>query len=209
MVNDPELLIQFNQARLDNRQLGELMGLAAGIIADGVVVQKEAEFLLKWLEDYAALVNDNPLMRPILIRIKEMLADNVLDDEEARELFEILQAYTGSDFELGEIAHAASLPLDTPEPDIIIPDKMFCFTGTFVFGSRKDCNKCVEEYGGKAVSLTQKTDYLVIGSYVMDTWKHASCANTIIKAAEMRDNKGVTISIVSENHWLEQIKLFS
>lgn len=206
MTNDPELLIQFSQKRLDDRQLGELMGLAAGIIADGVVNQKEAEFLLKWLEGYAVLVNDNPMMRPILIRIREMLADNILDNEEAQELFEILQAYTGADFELGEVPHATSLPLNKPAPEILVSNRVFCFTGSFVYGGRKDCEKHIEKYGGKSGSLTKKTDYLIIGTYVTETWKHASYGNKIIKAVGMRDDKGIPIAIISENYWLEQMK---
>ena len=77
----------------------------------------------------------------------------------------------------------------------------FCFTGTFNLGRRQDCERAVEERGGYAGSLTQDTDYLVIGAYVTDSWRHSSFGNKIVKAVEMRDEKSVPISIVSEQHW--------
>jgi hypothetical protein len=58
----------------------------------------------------------------------------------------------------------------------------------------------VEARGAISGSLTKSTDVLVIGCYATESWKHSSFGNKIMKAAEMR-NKGVPISIVSEEHW--------
>ena len=200
---DDSLKIQFGGPRLKQRQVDELVGLAAGIVADGVVNQEEAEFLYKWLLGYSDLVNQNPMMRPILERVKEMLSDNVLDDEEAQELMEILGRFSGATFELGEVAHSTSLPLDRPVPEIIFSNKQFCFTGNFYFGNRKKCEDRVEECGGRSGSLTQKTSYLIIGTYVTSSWLHASFGNKISKAVELRE-KEYPISIISEDHWLQQ-----
>lgn len=48
----------FNRARLDDRQVNELLGLSHGIIADGIVSAEEAQYLQKWLVANTA-VKDN------------------------------------------------------------------------------------------------------------------------------------------------------
>lgn len=197
-TNDPELMRCFHAGRLSDRSVDELIGLSAGIIADGVVHQKEAEFLHSWLAKYASVVNENSMTRNLLIRIREMLSDGVLDDEESRELLEMLKSFAGVG-EVGEVPLATDLPLDNPPPRMVADGKRFCFTGLFLFGKRDECEQHAKDSGGTAGSLTRKTDYLVIGHYAAESWKHASYGNKILRALEMRE-KGVPIYIVSEEH---------
>jgi len=134
-----------------------------------------------------------------------MLSDNFLDREEQAELMETLTRFSGADIELGEITKSTSLPLDEPAPIINFPGKRFCFTGTFAFGSRRDCKKAVEERGGLYGNLTMSTDYLVLGSYATDSWAHSAFGRKIEKAIQYRDD-GRFIKIVSEHHWLGAIE---
>ena len=133
-----------------------------------------------------------------------MLKDNVLDKEESKELLETLKKFTGSDFELGELSKASSLPIDQPEPEIVFNNFNFCFTGTFAYGTRKDCKAATENAGGNEVKLTNKTDFLVIGSYATDSWKHSSYGRKIEKAMLMK-GKGHSIKIVSEENWASSL----
>lgn len=48
----------FNRARLDDRQVNELLGLSHGIIADGKVSMEEAQYLQKWLEELIFWANE-------------------------------------------------------------------------------------------------------------------------------------------------------
>jgi hypothetical protein len=194
-----ELHLIFNRARLDDRQINELMGLARGITADGVVNQVEIEYLQKWLVANIG-ISGNPIISNLLQRVNTMLADNVLDEGEAIELFDTLQKYSGGDFEIGELLKATTLPLDDPAPQIGYPSD-FCFTGTFAFGSRKDCEEKVELLGGRAGSLTRNTDYLVIGIYATDSWVHSSYGRKIEKTLELRAS-GTPIKIIGERHWI-------
>lgn len=190
----------FNRARIDDRQVNELIGLAHGLIADGKVSQAEAEHLQKWLTANAA-VRENPVVLTLLRRVDEMLHDNFLDEDESRELLETLTSFTGGDLELGEVLKSTSLPLDAPPPPIDFYDTRFCFTGTFAFGSRRDCEGAVKELGATAGSLTLGTDYLVIGVYATDSWAHSSYGRKIEKAVQMRDD-GRPVAIVGEQHWV-------
>lgn len=207
MATDKELR-RYHSKRLDKRNLDELIGLAAGVVADGVVNQAEAEFIHKWLVANSDVVNNNPIIRPLLKRIKEMLSDNFLDDEEAEELLETLQAFAGTDFELGELTISATSFFNDPAPKIDFEDKIFCFTGTFASYNRDECTKIIENLGGVvAKNITQKTDYVVIAKYATETWKHTKFGNKIKKAIEYRDEKGLPIALISEDYWLAEIDM--
>lgn len=187
--------------RISSRQIDELIGLARGIIADGVLSQGEVEFLQKWLAANVA-ISDQPVIKTLYIRINEVLNDNVLDREECTELFDALNSLSSGDFEHGEVLKSSTLPLNIPQPDLTFPDQLYCFTGTFSFGQRKHCEKAVTDRGGSCAGLSQKTQFLIVGTYATDSWKHSSFGNKIIKASEWRE-KGLPISIVSEQHWVK------
>lgn len=196
---DDRLLNTLGGDRLASRQIDELIGLANGIAADGSLNQSEAEFLQKWLAANSE-ISGQPLIRTLYQRVNEMLADGVLDEEEKATLLDTLQRFSRRDFELGETLKSTSLPLCDPAPSFSIAGTSFCFTGTFLFGQRKDCERAVAERGGYPGSLTKRTDALVIGAYATDSWKHSTFGNKILKAVEMRD-QGVPIRIVAEEHW--------
>lgn len=193
------LLNKLGEDRITSRQIDELIGLAHGLAADGDLNQREVEFLQKWLAANLAL-SQQPLIRTLYNRINAVLADGVLDEDEKSTLLETLNSLSNRDFELGEVMKPASLPLCDPAPALAFEGRVYCFTGTFIFGQRKDCERAVVERGGIAGSLTQKTDVLVIGAYATDSWKHSTFGNKILKASAWRD-EGRPIVIVAEQHW--------
>lgn len=193
---------KFNKKRVTDRDVDTLIGLSKGLTADGKVDQAEAEFLLSWLVQSKSR-SDNPLIENLLLKIEDMLSDGHLDDDESAELLAILNMVSGDQSELGELAKASTLPLCSPVPDLIFQDHSFLFTGTFAYGNRKACQAATESLGGRcAGSVNKNLHYLVIGSYVTDSWKHESFGNKIMKAVQYRED-GVPISIISEEHWLE------
>lgn len=186
--------------RISLRQIDELIGIARGLCADGVLNDSEVQFLQKWLAVSVDL-SGQPVIARLYELVDEALRDGLVDDDERAQLFDTLHALGDTTFELGEVLKPATLPLCSPPPDVSFPGMRFCFTGTFNLGRRQDCERAVEERGGYAGSLTQDTDYLIVGAYVTDSWKHSSFGNKIERAVEMRDEKGIPISIISEQHW--------
>jgi len=203
-MRDEELYNQFGKGRISDRQIDELTGLARGLSADGVVNQEEAEFLNSWLAANAGVI-DNPLIVRLFRTVQSILSDGILDREEAAELFSVLKAFAGEAPELGETLKSTRLPLCSPPPSLQFDQRRFCFTGTFSFGGRTRCEAEVLRRGGECGALTKKTNYLIIGEYATESWKHSSFGEKILKAAEMRD-AGVPISIVSEEHWRDFLK---
>lgn len=200
-----ELIKRFNGKKIADRQVDTLLGLAAGLVADGKVDQGEAHVLQRWLVANAAAAS-NPIVHNLLIRVNEMLSDDVLDKEESAELLDILVKFSGSNFEIGEVAKATTLPLCSPEPIIKVQGHRFCFTGTFAFGNRKECESIIADRGGAAGSMAKSTSYLVIGTYVTDSWIHESFGRKIEQAVRWRQD-GTPLKIVSEEAWIRQLGL--
>lgn len=198
-MDDESYLNQLSNDRLAARHIDELIGLARGLCADGGINQKEAEYLQSWLAASQAALQQ-PLILGLYRRIESMLYDGDFDAAEQTELYETLIAFTGDRIELGETHLSTSLPLCLPAPNVDFIGKSFVFTGTFMIGQRRDCERLVLDRGGSCGNLTKNTDYLVVGAYATESWKHSSMGNKILKACEMRDS-GMPISIVSEAHW--------
>ena len=196
---DESLQNKLSADRLQSRQVDELIGLGRGLIADGAINEAEVHFLYSWLAANTVIAQQ-PLIATLYDRVQEILGDGTADADECADLLEALRRFTANEFEAGEQMKATTLPLCDPAPSIRFEGHLFCFTGTFNFGQRRHCEEEVTVRGGEAGSLTKKTDFLVIGSYATEAWKHSSYGNKIIRAVEMRSS-GVPISIISEQHW--------
>lgn len=189
--------------RITSRQIDELIGIARGLVADELINEREVEFLQKWLAANA-VISDQPVIRVLYERTRQILSDGLVDEDERKELLDTLNRFSNRDFELGEVLKSTSLPLCDPPPPLSFPGQRYCFTGTFNYGQRKHCEKAVIERGAVAGSLTKATTVLVIGIYATESWKHSSFGNKILTACTMRDN-GVPISLVSEPHWVSHL----
>ena len=191
---------KFNRKNIQDRQIDTLIGLSKGMSADGKINQAEAEFLQKWLVQNCQ--SENPIVMNLLSKVSEMLEDGVLDDDESAELLAILRGFSGEKVELGEVSKTSTLPICNPAPSIIFSGKNFLFTGTCAFGTRKQCQEAIESLGGlNAKGVTKTLDYLVLGTYVTDSWAHESFGRKIEKAMEYRES-GLPLAIVTEEHWL-------
>lgn len=201
-----DIFRRFNRKNIDDRQIDTLIGISKGLMADGKIDQSEAEFLLTWLIQ-SSQTTDNPLIINLLSKIEIMLDDGILDSEESAELFSLLHKISGEPSEIGELAKTTSLPINHPLPPISFEGNEFLFTGTCVYGTRKECQAVIESLGGiNAKNVTKKLNYLVLGTYVTDSWIHESYGRKIEKAMNYRD-EGVPIQIVTEEHWINEGKL--
>lgn len=84
----------FHQGRIDRRSADALVGITAGLTADGKINQLEAEFLKNWIETHLIHLED-PVVNILYHRLANMLSDGVLDENESVELLEILHQFSG------------------------------------------------------------------------------------------------------------------
>lgn len=195
--------LNFNaKGRLD-RAADQLLGICAGIVADGEINQQELAFLSTWLAEHREVCDIFP-GNQIARRIAAVMADGMVSAEEHGDLLLLLQQISGNSFfDTGAAAPAApAIPADE-SPVIQIPGKSFCFTGAFAFGSRGKCEAAVKALGaccGKDVTLA--LDYLVIGAGVSPDWKHETYGRKIERALAIRNSGQATPVIILEEQWV-------
>ena len=195
-----DIFVRFNRKTIDDRHVDTLIGLSKGLLADGRIDLTEAQTLYQWLTQARASTR-HPVILNLLGRVDEMFADGKLDSDESAELFSILRQVAGGPAEFGEVAKSSTLPICNPAPTIVFGGRNFLFTGTCAYGTRAQCQEVTERLGGIcAGSVTKKLHYLVLGSYVTDSWAHETFGRKIEKAMEYRQD-GVQLAIVSEEHW--------
>ena len=184
--------------------MNELIGISRGLTADGRLDQSEAEFLQRWLAANS-LATNNPVAATLFKRVNDHLADDALDKDEASELLDTLNRFSGGNFELGEMLRSTSLPFDRPMPKVVFEAQDYCFTGTFAFGTRRDCKAQIERLGGSSGRMTSSTDYLVVGIYATESWAHSSYGRKIETAVDYR-SRGGKVKIISEKHWVDAME---
>ncbi|MGY4816255.1 BRCT domain-containing protein [Pseudomonas chlororaphis subsp. piscium] len=195
----------FHEARIDSRSVDALIGISAGLCADGTINQQEAVFLKGWMEGNVTHLED-PVINLLYRRLNDMLSDGILNAEESIELLYLLKQFSGGQ-KIGASGTTtpSTLPLNTPPPVLSWEDRVFMFTGTMAYGPRKYCEALITERGGQiGGSVTKKVNFLVVGSIANDQWLHSSYGLKIKKAVELRE-AGIPIAIISEEHWQQAL----
>lgn len=198
--------MNYRTNEIKDRNIDELLGISRGLLADDEINQVEAEFLLSWIKSHFNSIDLNEYPVNIIYdRLKRVLEDNFLDKDEANEIKELLQSFTGGEVISEQIKSMSStLPLCNPLPNVTIENNTFCLTGAFTIGTRAQCENIIKELGGfTKKSPTLKTDYLVIGILGNDDWIHSSYGRKIESATNLRDNKKNGIKIITEEYFIK------
>lgn len=109
-------------ARLLKRSCESLLGIAAGLVADGELNDKEVHFLSTWLSEHPELASSWP-GEVVFKRVREALNDGLLTAEELLYLRQTLEQLVGGSFaDNGAVADGAStLPIDGSVA-VVVPD---------------------------------------------------------------------------------------
>ena len=205
---DPDgqpLNLAFNRARRTERDISEMLGLVKGLLCDGLVTDDEARLLRDWSQKHVD-AHDYWAIGTINQRLQQVFADGRIDEVERADLADLLTSLVGG--EAGMIAGddaSTALPLDQPPPTIVWGSSVFVLTGRFAFGPRRDCERQVENLGGRCeTSITKRTNYVVIGTFGSRDWVHTSFGRKLEKAVKYRAD-GLPLSIVGEDHWARAI----
>ena len=186
----------------NSKKAHEFIGLCLGVLADNRLVKKEVEFLRDWLRKHPKLAGDYPV-KGLFIRLCEMLEDEVIDEEEEKELFEHLYELTGSSkskqSSLEKLADKVMLPKFTdPVPSIKFTGSRFFLHGQFIIGTNEWLSTQVIDKGGLVVeSLCVDTDYCIIGAMAeLETGVPEELARNLSIFSEKK------LKIVSEEDWV-------
>ena len=189
---------KYHGSRIGNRQLSTLVDICQGILLDAHVSAEEVRGLRDWCIANNYAVQQNVIIEALLGRLNEVLADDVLDDDEVKDIADLLSRIVGDPIVTGELLTSASFPLDDPPPTIEWEDSTFVFTGTAAIGTRKTCEGLVGLAGATfGTNLTRQVDYLVIGRYTTPSWAHERFGRKIERAMELPE-----IHIIAEDHFI-------
>lgn len=183
-----------------------LLGICNGLIADSRIEPSEVYFLQTWLADNAELRDEWP-GNAIAHRIDNILDDGMITQAECIELLDTLRSIVSTDFtETGSAApNCPAVPIED-DPSIFFRDMTFCFTGRFTWGSRATCERATLALDATVVdNVTQRLDYLVVGSLIEPQWAHTTFGRKIQKALSYKED-GHDITIISEQQWIAAIE---
>ena len=193
------------EARLLKRSCESLIGICAGLLADNKLNDEEIYFLNTWLVDNESLATTWP-GEVIYARVRDVLADGIITEEEREYLKQTLSDLIGGTLQDSGATSGLStgLPIDDVE-SVKIEGNSFCFTGGFLFGTRKACeHSIVERKGFILPRVRTELNYLVIGSLASREWAHTSHGRKIEKAMEYK-KKNYPITIISEEQWVNYL----
>jgi NAD-dependent DNA ligase len=162
-----------------------------------------------WLETHREALDEWP-GSVIGQRVRDVMADGIITEEERADLQTILEKAVGKKPEADMAQKLATrLPLDEPPPEVTFEGRTFCFTGQFVFGTRDKCEHSVQERGGTCLDRpTSTTDFVVIGTVATERWAHESFGRKIEGAISLRRN-GHNLKIIAEEHWVTFLDRFA
>lgn len=186
------------------KSLGELLGLARGLLADQELSDSEINFLHDWLEDRYHMTSSFP-GNVIHKRIKEVLEDGVVTEEERSHLVDTLTMLIEDRLEdLAEQVDLTELWFD--EVGLIeFDNSRFCLTGNFVYGPIEVCESAIEARGGVVnASVGDEVQYLVVGGLGVDEWRTGGLGTEIEKAMRLRA-KDSSVKIIPEDSWVAHL----
>lgn len=180
-----------------------LEGLCKGVASDYSLNDDEIHYLNWFLSSNSALKSNYP-GKHLYQLVSSILSDGVITDDERDTLLHEITAFTGSNISEGVVdGYSTSSPVEII--DNFKTDKTkVCLTGKFLCGTRRQCENDLTKAGCKIVDrITQDLDYLIIGALSSKDWKFQSFGRKIEQAVDYRDNKGIGLKIISEEHWQE------
>jgi len=186
------------------QSLGELLGVARGLLADQVLTDGEINFLHDWLEDRYHMTSSFP-GNVIHRRIKEVLEDGIVTEEERSHLVNTLTMLVEDRLEdLAEQVDLTELWFD--EVGLIdFSQSKFCLTGNFVYGPLEFCESAIKERGGVVdQSVDQEVQYLVVGGLGVDEWRSGGLGSKIEKAMRLRAQNN-SVKIIPEDSWVAHL----
>ena len=191
--------------------LQTLQGICHGILADGIINEKEVRDLEVWLEQNTHLSTYYPYdeIRSLILSI---LSDGLIEEEEIL----ILKAYLNQFIHIENKEVAKQIDAETADinisghctsdPNIEFDGKTFCVTGVLKSGNRSELEKLISDLGGIPTKIvTKKTDYLIVGDNGNQAWAFACYGRKVEKALEMR-KEGHQICLVHEFDFLDAIE---
>ena len=191
----------------------KLQGILTGILADGIINDREIRSLSEWIGDNEQLSGTYPYDE-INSLLTSILMDNKIDDKERA----ILEVFFSEFIDTENIINLDRNKLSKLKkeitidglcavcPDISIPNNTFCFTGISSKTTRNEIKDLIFSLGGTYKNtISLKTDYLIIGNNNNKCWTFSCYGRKVEQAVNMR-KKGRKIIVTHENDFWDAVE---
>jgi len=192
------------QSPYEEPRINEFFGLLKGICADEKLDLHEIDRIVSWINSNADLADKFPV-EPVYDRIVAAKEDGVIDDDESTDLYALLTQLSGTS--TGDDIHGSVASFFSDSIDgFDHTDQNLCFTGKFLFGSRKECEQNARDLGANtARDVSKKIDAVIIGTLTSRDWIFDNYGRKIEYAMKLRKVNGAPI-ILSEEQWISITK---
>lgn len=171
-------------------KMQELKAYVKGLLADGVLNLKEISGLKKRLSRLASEEYDNFYFSKIYDLVLKIYEDGKITEHETESLFTLLNEFI--DPLASNCCNAETVEFN---------GKLFCLSGNFEHGAKKDIEKMITDRGGICKgTIVKATDYLIVGGAGNEHWKMGNFGSKVEKALKMQDD-GLPIKILGENQF--------
>jgi len=194
-----------NRTPEDESRVVEFLSMLEAICADGIIIQPEITRVEAWITANRDISKAFPI-KPVYYRIRDAVKDNVIDGEELARLDELVtEISSDSHTQTGDVNGGIGQVFCHDVEHFSFTDKVFCFAGNFLCGTRKQCHNEAELRGAKVkTSVTADVDVLVVGSVTGNDWQHQIVGHKIKRAISLRAESGAP-TIISEDQWTSLI----
>lgn len=189
-----------------------LSGMLHGLLADGELSDREIITLKSWIDTNAFLAGTYPFDE-INSLLYAVLEDRKITPEEKEQLMaffgnviDFTSSYNLSEKDFSALKEKYSIGgICAVCPEIVFPDKIFCFTGESYRAKRAEIAAVIEQLGGTVTgSVSRKTDYLVVGNAGNPCWAYACYGRKIEQAMALR-KEGAGVIIVNETDFWDAV----
>ena len=183
-----------------------MQGVAYGIIADDKISDEEIALFKEWIDENEFLTGTYPYDDIVKI-LNSILADGIITENEKEKLKAFLSEFVDtttsnnlSETDLKELKDAYSVnAICTKNPEIILKDRTFCFTGKSKYASREELAQLVEDcHGSFRNNISSRTNYLIVGLDGSEHWTYSTYGRKIEKAIDLNKTGKGNIQIIQE-----------
>jgi DNA polymerase-3 subunit epsilon len=172
--------------------------LVRAITQDGVITMAEFNSLHDWLCSHLPVLGRWPYSE-VAKRVDEITTENCLTEERHSQLLAFLQTFLQTGTRFDPVAPGI---FTCGENAVAFLNKYFVLTGMLASMERPQAEDLIRSLGGRlSDTVSQKTDFLVVGSKGNRAWKNGSRGVKIDNAETLHRNGG-KVQIVSEETFL-------
>lgn len=187
-------------------RINEFFGILKGICSDKKLDLREINRIEGWIDQNADLAGRFPV-EPVYDRIQAAKSDGKIDQFETDDLHSLLVDLTGGGDQRSDIHGSVASFFSDAIDGFEHKNQKLCFTGKFLFGTRKQCEEKAQILGATTTSnISKQVDVIVIGTITSRDWMFDTYGRKIETAINLRNSHGFP-KILSEEQWISTIKL--